>query len=564
MRGIALLLAVAVLASSAGVWVHVHAQCTAPGQTTCFAAQTWCDDNDANETFVCNTTSYTCGNCTGDNPTTCGNCTGDIVTCGSQATVDMGDADSFAVLAATTVTNTGNTVVTGDLGLSPNGLSSVTGFPPGVVVNGSIFADTTESDDAQVALTAAYTDAEGRSTCPVTVAGDIGGRTLTPGLYESTSSLTVATADLTLDARGNASAVFIFQMASTLTIGSGAAIVLANGTQAENIFWQVGSSATLNGGSVFYGSILAQTSITLVTGANATGRLQARDGAVTLDTNMVFNQAALPPTTTGTTATTGTAAPPTTATTDFATTDFATTDFATTDFATSDFATTDFATTDFATTGVCNDASVGACCLTNFTCVNITCPDCAAADGTYFGGGSECGVSLCEAPTTGTTATTGTAAPPTTAFPTTAAATTGACPEAGVGACCLTNLTCVNITCENCTAVNGTFFGAGSECGVSLCDAATTAGPTPPPPPPTPVVAATTVWTPLAIGFFVAMLVAGACCILFMALAILSRGYWSDHTALRRVAPDLRHRHSAFFIDRYPPGAGQGPRRRNV
>jgi hypothetical protein len=192
-------------------------------------------------------------------------------------------ACGFGILAGTTITNTGATIIDGDLGLSPG--SSVTGFPPGIVLGEQHVTDV-EAANAQLALTAAYLDLEGRGGS-TSVAGDLGGQTLTPGVYKSTSSLAVTTANLTLDAQGNADAVFIFQIASTLLVSAGMQIILAGGAQAKNVLWQVGASATLETTSVFKGSILALTSISVQTGASVEGRLLARNGAVTLDTNSV-------------------------------------------------------------------------------------------------------------------------------------------------------------------------------------------------------------------------------------------------------------------------------------
>jgi len=146
---------------------------------------------------------------------------------------------------------------------------------------------------AQIDLTTAYNDAAGRSVGAVTVAGNLGGQTLTPGLYKSTSSLEISSGDLTLDAQGDANAVFIFQMASTLTTTS-RQVILSGSAQAANVFWQVGSSATLGTTSVFKGNILAITSITLATGATLDGRALARNGAVTLDTNTITTLAPVP------------------------------------------------------------------------------------------------------------------------------------------------------------------------------------------------------------------------------------------------------------------------------
>src|SRR5437588_5499975 len=201
-----------------------------------------------------------------------------------QAPVALGAATTFAVLAGSTVTNTGATTVNGDLGLSPG--TAVTGFPPGTV-NGTIYAGVPAAAQAQLDLTTAYNDAAGRTVGAINVAGNLGGQTLTPGLYKSTSSLEISSGDLTLDAQGDVNAVFIFQMASTLTTTSARQVILSGGAKAANIFWQVGSSATLGTGSVFKGNILALASITVTTGAAVEGRLLARTGAVTLDSNII-------------------------------------------------------------------------------------------------------------------------------------------------------------------------------------------------------------------------------------------------------------------------------------
>ena len=205
-------------------------------------------------------------------------------TTAGQAGVVLGTAGNFAVLAGSTVTSTGATTVNGDLGVSPG--TAVTGFPPGIV-NGTIHAGDSAAAQAELDLTTAYNDAAGRTVHPVTVAGNLGGLTLTPGLYKSTSSLEISSGDLTLDAQGNANAVFIFQIASTLTTTSGRQVILSGGAKAANILWQVGSSATLGTTSVFKGTIMADQSITLATGATLDGRALARIAAVTLDANVV-------------------------------------------------------------------------------------------------------------------------------------------------------------------------------------------------------------------------------------------------------------------------------------
>ena len=203
---------------------------------------------------------------------------------------NLGAAASFAVLAASTVTNTGASAINGNLGLSPG--TSVTGFPPGMLAGTRYIADPAAAQ-AQLDLAAAYNDAAGRTLGAITLAGNLGGMTLAPGLYKSTSSLEISSGDLTLDAKGDASAVYIFQMGSTLVTTVGRKVILAGGAQAANIYWQVGSSATLGVSSVFKGTIMAMASITATTGASVEGRLLARTAAVTLDDNSILRTAAV-------------------------------------------------------------------------------------------------------------------------------------------------------------------------------------------------------------------------------------------------------------------------------
>lgn len=197
-----------------------------------------------------------------------------------QSPVFLGSAGTYGVLAGTTVTNTGPTIVTGDLGVWPG--TAITGFGPGVV-NGGTDAGNVAAQHAQASLNIAYNDAAARKSVAInSLAGDISGQTLVPGLYKSTSTLSLAGA-VTLHGSG----VYIFQIASGLTVGTGGTVILSGGATSDNVFWQVGSSATLGTTANFKGTILALTSISLATGARLDGRALAQHGAVTLDTNNV-------------------------------------------------------------------------------------------------------------------------------------------------------------------------------------------------------------------------------------------------------------------------------------
>jgi hypothetical protein len=204
----------------------------------------------------------------------------------AQLPVTLGSTVTFAVLGGSTVTNTGFTVVSGNLGLSPG--SAVTGFPPGVVSPPyAIHINDNAAVTAQADLTTAYNDAAtaNRDGGPViTKTGDLGGQVLAPGLYVAPStSLSVGTGE-TLTLNGSANSVWVFQVGSTLTVlGS---VVLTGGAQASNVFWAVGSSATLGVGSTMVGTIMAQASISLGTGATLAGRALA-GAAVTMQSNPI-------------------------------------------------------------------------------------------------------------------------------------------------------------------------------------------------------------------------------------------------------------------------------------
>ena len=207
----------------------------------------------------------------------------------AAAQVPLGTAQSYGVLGASTVTNVGPTVVNGDLGVSPG--AAITGFPPGLATGATHAADAA-SLQAQTDATTAYNFLAGQA-CGTTLTGDLGGRTLLPGVYCFASSAQL-TGTLTLDAGGNPAATFIFQVGSALTTASASAVVLSNSAQACNVWWQMGSSATLGTGTAFRGSLVALASVTLNTGASLVGRAIGRTGAVTLDSNTVTAAACAP------------------------------------------------------------------------------------------------------------------------------------------------------------------------------------------------------------------------------------------------------------------------------
>lgn len=200
--------------------------------------------------------------------------------------VGLGTADSFAVLGGSGVTNSGPSVINGNLGTSPN--PSVTGFggAPNGTVNGSIHQADAVAAGAQADLTTAYNNAAGQGPT-TTVATELGGQSLTEGAYNSASGTFGITGTVTLNAQGDPNAVFIFKAASTLISASASRVRLINGAQSCNVFWQVGSSTTLGSNSNFAGNILALQSISLNNGVVVDGRLLARNGAVTLINDVV-------------------------------------------------------------------------------------------------------------------------------------------------------------------------------------------------------------------------------------------------------------------------------------
>jgi hypothetical protein len=209
----------------------------------------------------------------------------------TQTAVNLASASTFAVMATSSITSTGATRITGDVGLAP-GTSQ--GIPP-AQVNGTIHVNDTAVKQAQTDLLAAYNDVVSRSTSAQTLAGNLGGLTFTPGLYVNSSSVLISGAgpnnNVTLDAQGNANAVFIFKMSSTLTTAPGAQVILAGGALAKNVYWQVGSSASLDTTTMFQGNILAAVSVTVNTNSVVTGRIFSGAGggaaSVTLNATTV-------------------------------------------------------------------------------------------------------------------------------------------------------------------------------------------------------------------------------------------------------------------------------------
>jgi Ice-binding-like/Bacterial Ig-like domain len=208
------------------------------------------------------------------------------------ATINLGSAGSFAIMATASTTSTGPTVINGDVGLKPGTSQEI----PPAQLNGTIHINDPVITQAQADLLAAYNDAVSRSTNAQVLPGNMGGLTFTPGLWVNSTSVLLSGAgpanNVTLDAQGDPNAVFIFKMGSTLTTAPGSQVILAGGAKAGNIFWQVGSSATIDTTNIFKGNVLAAISITLKTGTVAEGRMFAGSdgtpsGGVVLDSNTV-------------------------------------------------------------------------------------------------------------------------------------------------------------------------------------------------------------------------------------------------------------------------------------
>ncbi len=216
-----------------------------------------------------------------------------VLASSARAQISLGTAQSFGVLAGSAITNTGSTIVAGNLGVSPG--TAVTGFPPGVVTPpGVIHSADAVASTAQSDLTTAFNAVAATPTFVDLTGTDLGGLTLQPGVY-GFSSVAQLTGTLTLDALGNPNALFIFKVGSALTTATGASVSVINGGSSCNVYWQVGSSATLGTTTAFVGNILALSSIVMNTGVSLNGRALARTGAVTLANNTIAACPTSPP-----------------------------------------------------------------------------------------------------------------------------------------------------------------------------------------------------------------------------------------------------------------------------
>ena len=195
------------------------------------------------------------------------------------APIDLGSCAHFTILATSTITTTGGGIINGDVGLSPVGSQ---GIPPGQI-NGTIYNGGPIAAQAQLDLNDAIIAASpAQLPGGIDTGAELGGKTLVAGVYQSPSgAYDITSVDLTL--HGGPNDVWVFQMASTLTVGVGRKVILTGGASARNIFWQVGSSATLGTSSVFKGTIMAYSSITMNASSTIDGRALAQVGAVTFN-----------------------------------------------------------------------------------------------------------------------------------------------------------------------------------------------------------------------------------------------------------------------------------------
>jgi hypothetical protein len=224
----------------------------------------------------------------------------------SPASVNLGTAGNFAILAKTGISTTGTTQITGDIGVSPAAATYITGFglimdasgtfsTSSLVVGNEYAADYTDPTPTKMTtavsdMETAYTDAAGRTSPDYTelYAGDVTGKTLTHGLYKWSTGLLVSAGGVTIS--GAASDVWIFQIAQNLELANGAIVTLSGGAKASNIFWQVAGQVTLGTTAAMKGIILCQTAIAMGTGATLNGRALTQT-AITLDANTITGPA---------------------------------------------------------------------------------------------------------------------------------------------------------------------------------------------------------------------------------------------------------------------------------
>ncbi len=202
----------------------------------------------------------------------------------APGSIELQSAADFSVLASTSVISTGETMINGNLGVSPG--TTVEGFPPGILNGFSYLADATATQ-AHVHLGVAYDEAAARIGISTAISGDVGGQTLAPGLYVASDAIGVLAGDLTLDGGGDSAAVWVFQIDGDLTLGAELSVALAGEARARNVYWQVSGEVMLGEGASTVGNVMANDDITLATGASLEGRALSLSGGVTIDSGTI-------------------------------------------------------------------------------------------------------------------------------------------------------------------------------------------------------------------------------------------------------------------------------------